>query len=48
MLGISRATLYRMRNAGAFPEPTQLFERRVAWHVSVVQKWIDERVISDS
>lgn len=42
-LGVSRATLWRMRRARRFPEPIRLSEARVGWPVAQVSAWIASR-----
>ncbi|MBD1389269.1 AlpA family phage regulatory protein [Neiella sp. HB171785] len=44
LVGLSRATLYRMIKKGTFPRGVQISERRMAWHIDVVQRWIDDRL----
>ena len=41
---LSRAHLYRMMNAGAFPRPVKITDKRLAFVESEVDSWIDERV----
>jgi prophage regulatory protein len=43
LLGLSRQTLYLMRQAGDFPEPVKLGRRRVAWRSDVLEHWIESR-----
>lgn len=40
---LSRATLYRLRSSGDFPEPRQLSAKRVGWLLSDVEEWIESR-----
>lgn len=40
---LSRATRWRMRQVGEFPEPVKISRGRVAYPAAVIQKWIDER-----
>lgn len=39
LLGLSRATLYRMIEKGVFPRPVSLPDRTVGWPAMVVQAW---------
>lgn len=39
-LPFSKATLWRMVNAGKFPAPVKLSERITAWRVEDVHAWI--------
>ncbi len=39
LLGLSRATLYRMMDKGAFPRPVSLSDRTVGWPARVVGAW---------
>lgn len=39
-LPFSKATLWRMVNAGKFPAPVKLSERITAWRVEEVREWI--------
>ncbi len=41
---ISRATLDRMVNAGTFPAPVRISERRLAFEKSRVADWITEKL----
>lgn len=38
---MSRATLYRLRKAGAFPAPVRISTRRVAWRRSDIEAWMN-------
>ncbi len=40
-LPFSKATLWRMVNAGKFPAPVKLSERITAWRVEEVREWIE-------
>lgn len=42
-LGLSKATIYRLINDGAFPRPISLSRGRVGWKLEVIQEWIDRR-----
>ncbi|WP_165106711.1 AlpA family transcriptional regulator [Caballeronia sp. SBC2] len=39
----SRKTLERWIRTGRFPQPVQIGERAIGWHVGVVRAWIAER-----
>lgn len=43
-LPFSKATLWRMVNAGTFPAPVKLSERITAWRVEEVRDWIAAHV----
>ena len=40
LLGISKPTLWRLRRANAFPEPTELTDRVIGWRRSEVEEWL--------
>ncbi len=42
-LGVSRATIWRLRKAGILPEPTHISERAVAWSIDVLDAYIEQR-----
>ncbi|HGW4198649.1 helix-turn-helix transcriptional regulator [Morganella morganii] len=49
LCAISRATLYRLIEAGAFPRQVSLTgARAVAWREEEVLEWITSRLIADS
>ena len=43
LLSISRANVYRLMKMGKFPQSTKLTERTVAWRLSEIEAWIQER-----
>jgi predicted DNA-binding transcriptional regulator AlpA len=43
LLRISKPTLWRLRRAHEFPEPTELTNRVIAWRRSEVETWLRER-----
>jgi prophage regulatory protein len=43
LLGLSRATLYRMMDKDAFPRPVSLSDRTVGWPARVVEAWLANR-----
>jgi predicted DNA-binding transcriptional regulator AlpA len=43
MLGISRATLWRMQRSNEFPASIKITERRIAWRRDAVERWLDDR-----
>ena len=43
-IALSRATLDRLVNAGQFPAPIRLTERRLAYDASAVEDWIVDRL----
>lgn len=40
---LSRTTIWHLRRAGAFPKPTKISKRRVAWHEDEINAWIEAR-----
>ena len=40
---LSRTTIWHLRRAGAFPEPTKISDRRIAWREDEINAWIDAR-----
>lgn len=46
LLRISKPTLWRLRRAGNFPEPTIVTERILGWRRSEVDAWIAARAQS--
>ncbi|WP_220719132.1 MULTISPECIES: helix-turn-helix transcriptional regulator [Agarivorans] len=40
--GLSASTIYRLCQAGKFPKPVRLSERRVAWKKEDVEKWFED------
>lgn len=44
MIGLSRASIYRMMKLGKFPASVPLGELAVGWLRSEVEHWIAERV----
>lgn len=43
MTGLSRATIYRMEKAGAFPRRFQLGPNSVGWRLSKLQEFMESR-----
>ena len=42
-VGLSLATLWRLRRAGSLPEPIRLSTNCVGWRASVVDAWLATR-----
>lgn len=42
-IGLGRATLYKMLEAGEFPRPIKLGARSIGFKSEEVQDWIDSR-----
>ena len=40
---LSRSTIWRLRQAGDFPEPVKITERRVAYRAEDVEAWIADK-----
>jgi len=47
MIPLSSRTIYNMEQRGDFPKRIALTSRNVAWDLSEVEQWIDERKTSD-
>jgi predicted DNA-binding transcriptional regulator AlpA len=45
LLRISKPTLWRLRRASDFPEPTEVTDRLIAWRKSEVEEWLMTRQI---
>ena len=43
MLGVSRATVYRMMKHGHFPRPIHIAPSSVRWERSVIDQWLEAR-----
>jgi prophage regulatory protein len=43
LLSISRANVYRLMKMRKFPQSIKLTERTVAWRLSELEAWIQER-----
>jgi predicted DNA-binding transcriptional regulator AlpA len=43
LLGVNNATIYRHIKLNKFPKPIHLSKRSVAYRLSVVEAWINER-----
>lgn len=43
-VALSRSTLDRLVNAGEFPAPIRLTERRLAFNAAAVEQWMAERL----
>jgi prophage regulatory protein len=42
-VGLSLATLWRLRRAGSLPEPIRLSANCVGWRTSTVDAWLETR-----
>lgn len=40
---LSKASIYRLLKGGRFPTPVRIGERRVAWKLSDVMSWVEQR-----
>ena len=47
LLGISRANVYRLMKIGKFPQSIKLAERTVAWRLSEIETWVQERDVKN-
>jgi len=43
LMAISKASIYRMIQAGDFPAPTYLGKRKSRWHAETLQQWVDKQ-----
>ena len=43
MIGVSRTTLWRMVQAGAFPKPVRITERSCGYLLEAVEEWMRAR-----
>lgn len=43
ILGVSKATLWRMQQRGEIPAPMRISRGAVGWRESTIRSWIDER-----
>ena len=44
--GLSRSTIYRLMDEGAFPRPVRLHTRAVGWREDDVAGWIASREVA--
>ncbi|MDP2319542.1 MAG: AlpA family phage regulatory protein [Acidobacteriota bacterium] len=44
---LSRTTIWHLRRTGAFPEPTRISDRRIAWPEDEINAWIEARHAND-
>lgn len=44
LVGVSRATIYRMIDSGEFPRPVRITTRRVVWVRAEIDAWMDEKM----
>jgi predicted DNA-binding transcriptional regulator AlpA len=42
-LGVSKVTLWRLRQRGELPEPIRISPGAVGWRSSTLARWLDER-----
>jgi len=43
-IAVSRATLDRLVQAGKFPQPIRITERRIAYDAAAVEQWMDQKL----
>lgn len=43
LIGLSRSQIYKMAKEATFPEPIRLSARAVAWNLSDVTRWMDDK-----
>ena len=46
LTGKGRSSIYESISAGEFPKPVKINKRAVAWVLSEVEEWIEERIRS--
>ena len=46
MVGLSRASLYRLAETGDFPHPVRVGPRAVRWPLRDIEQWISERPLT--
>lgn len=46
LLGMSPATVDRMRVRGDFPAPIKLGQQAVGWTMAAIQAWLDSRPVA--
>lgn len=44
LTGMSRSQIYKLAKDGTFPRPIRLAARTVAWSLSDVTRWMDDKV----
>lgn len=42
LLKIPKSTLYHLMRKNRFPKPLKLSERKIAWRVSKIKKWLEK------
>jgi prophage regulatory protein len=48
LVGLSNSSIYSLINLNRFPKPIHLSERSVAWKISTVNAWVEERMTNES
>jgi len=43
IIGVSRASLYRLLQSGQFPRPVKISERAIAWREQEIAEWVETR-----
>ena len=46
LIGVSRSTIYRMVEAGQFPQPIRIGPRASRWRLSEVLEWMTSRPLA--
>ena len=46
MVGLSRASIYRLVDTGDFPRPIRVGPRAVRWRLGDIEQWISERPLT--
>lgn len=44
IVGLSKMTIWRYIQDGAFPKPEKIGKRAVGWRLSVIKEWLDRRM----
>lgn len=47
IMAVSGSTIYRLRKAGHFPQPIQIFARKLVWKLSDIQQFVDSHKASN-
>ena len=47
MVSLSRASIYRLADLGAFPRPVKVGPRAVRWRLGDIEQWISERPLTN-
>ena len=48
IVSLSRASIYRLADLGAFPHPVRVGPRAVRWRLGDIERWISERPLTSA